>query len=408
MKLDYKKIIITLVLVAVFGLVVYFVWQGIAGPASPGVPAVSSSTPSAPNLPGGSLPASSTSSPQTLGGGTITFGTSSPAIIRVSNNPAEAYWIDGQTQGIFYLNQDGQVFLVNKNKDGKDTQITQQKMGALNTIAIGPGSQRVLASFGDPRAPQWGVFDDVDQVWRPLPSTVLSAAWGGDNNTFYGVVQNGSVPALASIDMSRGNAVTKILIKDFRFQDVQLSFLPPSTLLLTERASAHYPSRVWKIDTASLAVHLLMGGQNGLVLTLSDDKRIMFSFIGNAFQILDPYTLSSVAPVPFLTLPPKCTFSGVIAYCFVPDSQNFKNATLPDDYLTLKLFTSDTLYEVNAANGGMAFSNIPKLLNNGVFDAINPIFSNGFLYFRNRLDNYVYALNLTSDQFSQNGQRVGD
>ncbi len=406
MKLDYKKIIVTLVILITLGIIVYFLWQGIAGP-----PIVEnqplSSTSSTSNLPSGLPPASSTSSPQIPGGSSIVYGTSSPAIIKVSDQPAEAYWIDGQTAGIFYLNQNGQVFLVNKNVGAKDTQITQQNMGSIDSVAVGPDSQRVLASFGSPRAPQWAVFDDADQVWRPLPSTVINATWGKDSATFYGIVQNGSVPALASIDTSNGNPVIKILIKDFRFQDVELAFLPPSSLLLIEKASVDYPSRVWRLNTNTLAINLLLDNQKGLLFEPSSDKRVIFTFRGGVFQILDSTTLGQITPIPFITIPEKCTLSGVISYCFVPNSQAFKTANLPDDYLMSRVFTSDELFEMDMS-GNIAFAAIPTLLNNGIFDGINPVFNNGFLYFRNRLDNYVYALNLTSDQFSQNGQSVGN
>jgi len=405
-KLDYKKIIATFLIIAVIGVIVYFIWEGIAGPEEPGAgaPPSASST-----ITGGSLPPTAETSTE-MGGitNTIMFPNNSDPILRVSSQPVSKYWIDMQTEGIFYLNENGRVFLVNKNAGKEDIEITKQDIGAPNTIEIGPNSQKILAAFGDPRLPRWGVFDDVDQTWRPLPSNILNAVWGMDNGTLYGIIQNEGVPALALLDISKGDVTTKILIKDFRFNDIQLSFRPPSTLLLIERGSSKYPSRIWSFDVSDLSLHLLLGPEKGLIFSQSEDKRVFFSFQGNAFHILSPQTISPVVPVPFVTVPEKCAFGGVIVYCFVPTSQNFKNAMLPDDYFKSKIFTVDSLFEVNLSNGGLASSNLPKTINNGVFDAISPKFSKGFLYFINRYDGYLYALNLTSDQFSEAGQNVGD
>ncbi len=405
-KLDYKKIIITLLIVAVFAVIVYFIWGGIAGPETPlpaGTPSSSSTLPEA----GSALPSAGTSTGN-IPGNTISFPADSDPISKVSSQPVSGYWIDPQTEGIFYLDASGRVFLVNKNKGGEDTEIIKQGVGTLNTIEVGPNSQKILAAFGDPRSPRWGIFDDVDQTWRPLPSTVLNAVWGENNGTLYGIVQNGGVPALASIDVSKSDISTKILIKDFRFEDVQLSFLSPSTLFVLERGSSEYSSRVWGIDTSNLSIHLLLDSRKGLTISPSDDRRVFFSFQGNVFHILDPRTLNTITPIPFLTVPEKCAFGGVVAYCFVPNSQNFKSAALPDDYLKSKIYTTDSLYEVNLSSGGSVSSDLPKTVNNELFDAISPKFSKGFLYFINRYDGYLYALNLTSDQFSQAGQNVGD
>ncbi len=405
-KLDYKKIIIALLIVAVVGVIIYFIWGGIAGPetTAPLAPSSPSST-----FPGGSLfPTAGTSTGPIGAVNTITFPSDSDPVFKVSDQPVSGYWIDPQTEGIFYLSGDGRVFLVNKNKNGGDVEIVKQRAGTPNSIEVGPNSQRVLASFGDPRSPQWGVFDDVDQTWRPLSNTVLNATWGPNNGVLYGVVQNGSIPALALIDISKSDVSTKILVKDFRFQDVQLSFFPPSTLFLEERGSAKYSSRIWGVDVNDLSVHLLLGPENGLLFAPSDDKRVLFSFQGNAFHALDPRTLSTITPIPFVTVPEKCAFGGVIVYCFVPTSQNFRGAVLPDDYLKSKIFTSDSLFEVNLSNGGTASSDLPKTINGGVFDGISPRFSKGFLYFINRYDGHLYALNLTSDRFSEAGQSAGD
>lgn len=319
---------------------------------------------------------------------------------KISENSVFDFWIDPQTQEIYYLNQDGQVFSA---KNGQDLQVTQQKLNAPNFIRLSPNGQRVLAAFGDPRLPQWGVFDVIDKTWRPMPDGIVNATWGGNADTLIGFMKNGSNVNLSTINISQSQPSVKIIAKDLRFQDINLDFSPPNNLLIEEKPAANYSGRIWDLNIKDSSIHPLFSPENGLIMGLSQDKATIFVFSNSGgFRILDAKTLSALSPVPFSTLPSKCSPDSVIIYCFVPQGDSFKNATLPDDYLEGKLFTSDSLFKIDLGTDEITPVAMPQNGVSGPIDAEDPITQGGNLYFVNRYDNSLYVLNFGSESGTPN------
>ncbi|TSA44587.1 hypothetical protein D4R51_03485, partial [bacterium] len=312
---------------------------------------------------------------------------------KISENPVFDFWVDPQTLEVYYLNPDGQVFSA---KNGQDLQITQQKLNAPNFIKLSQNGQRVLMAFGDPRLPQWGIFDTIDKAWRPLPDGIMNATWGENSNTIIGFIKNGDNIGLSTINFSQNQPVYKTLAKDLRLQDVRLDFSSSSNLIAAETPSGSYPSRVWNINTKDLSVNQLFSAENGLIIRFSSNKDVMLTFSsGGGFKILNAKTLGLVTPVPFSTIPSKCSPDSAIIYCFVPSDENFKNASLPDDYLLKKFHTTDVLYRINTYTDEVTPVPIPQNAY-GPIDAENPSLGGGHLYFVNRYDNSLYDLNLGS------------
>jgi len=381
---SYIKIGLVVLIIAVVGLIIYFVWSALAGPAPeiPNTPSTSSTLPTAPPSNGGE---------QSQGG---TTDQSVASLKKISENPVFDFWIDPQTQEIYYLNPDGQVFSA---KNGQDLQITQQKLSAPNFIRLSPNGQRVLVAFGDPRLPQWGVFDVIDKTWRPMPDGIVNVAWGENANTLIGFAKNGDNVNLSIINIGESQPSVKIIAKDLRFQDVNLDFSPPNNLFIEEKPAANYLGRIWSMNIKDLSIHSLFSPENGLMLGLSRDKTtaLIFSSRGG-FRILDAKTLNTVSPAPFSTLPSKCSPDSLIIYCFVPQGDNFKNAVLPDDYLEGKFYTSDSLYKINLGTDEITPIAIPQNGVSGPIDAENPVTQAGNLYFMNRYDDSLYILNFGS------------
>lgn len=369
-----------MLIIIIIGLIIYFVWSAIATPAP--------ETPSNPNLnlpiapSGDNLPGQNQNNSSSTG--------ATPTLTKISENPVFDYWVDLQTQEIYYLNPDGQVFSAKK---GADLQITQQKLSALNFIELSPSGQRVLAAFGDPRLPQWGIFDTIDKAWRPLPDNILNATWAGDSNTLIGFIKNDNNINLSTVGLTQGQPTYKILVKDLRLQDISVNLLTPNNLIISEKPSSDYPGRVWNLNTKDLSIHQLFSPENGLTLKTSRDKKMMFVFSkSGGFRMLNAATLSLTTPVPFSTLPSKCSPDSTTIYCFVPADDGFKNANLPDDYFKQKIHTQDTLYKIDIGSDDVSL--IPLSLNTGAIDAKNPLVNSGMLYFINQYDNSLYSLNL--------------
>lgn len=391
---SYRKIIIIAAVVVVAGLAVYFIWNWLAAsPAAPTTPA-----PSAPYFPLAGLTATSTagsssaanaSSSQAAGSGSAV-----PAgiLTKLSDRPAAFFWTDPATGGAFYLDQNGIVW---QAEPGQDAQITQQGIPAINFIKPSPDGQSVLAAFGDPRSPSWGIYDEIDQVWRPLPADILNATWGADSNTLIATESNGADINLVSLDLTQSPPKPRVLLNDFRFLDTNLDFLPPATLLISEKGDADYGSRVWSLNLKTLAINLIMGPLDGLEIEPAGSSTALLTYSqSNGFRILNSQTLQNLTPLPFVTLPVKCsTNSYPTVYCFVPTNAGFKDASLPNDYLERRVYSTDALYGIDLATGAAA--NIPLPTNAiGKLDAKKPVFAGGNLYFVNRFDGYLYVLGL--------------
>ncbi len=378
------KIGLIVLIIVVVGLTVYFVWSALSAPSSEF--GGDTPPPQPPIAPG---TGDNGSTPPAVGEPGPTQGN---VIEKITENPVFDYWIDPQTNEVYYLSFDGQVFSAKK---GQDIQITQQRLSAPNFIEVSPNGQRVLAAFSDPRLPQWGVFDTVDEIWRPLPDGILNAAWGENANTLIGFVKNGVSVNLSSINISQSQPAYKIILNDIRFQDVELDFSPPNDLFIKENPADGYPGKVWSINVKNLSVRTLFSPENGLTAELSRDKKTVFVFSNDAgFRILNAATLGTISPVPFSTLPSKCSPDSVVIYCFVPKGDNFKTAVLPDDYFKRKIYTSDSLFRINLATDEVSPVAIPEDASLGYIDAKNPSVSGGSIYFVNRYDDSLYSFNL--------------
>ncbi|MCL4404217.1 hypothetical protein M1432_02655 [Patescibacteria group bacterium] len=386
----YIKIIVIAAIIVVAGLLVYFAWNWFSG--SPSAP--SASTSSAPYFPLAGLTSTSTGATSTAA--VATSGISVGTLTKVSDRPASFFWTDPATQEVFYLDQNGLVWQAEPGQ--KNPQITQQGVAAVNFIKASPDYNSVLAAFGDPQNPSWGIYDAIDQVWRPLPANILQATWGSNSQTLIATVQNGSNINLVSLDLTKTPPQPKIIINDFRFLDTKFDIVPPNTLLIEEKGAANYASRVWSLNLKTLAINPIIGPANGLMVKLVNNGSTLVAYsASNGFQILSSQTMQNLAPIPFTTLPSKCSDdSGPTIYCFVPTDQDFKSASLPDDYIEHKLYTTDALYAIDTQNGSTVPLPVPANAV-GAIDGKDPAVAGGNLYFINRLDGYLYALQVPAN-----------
>ncbi|MFH0712267.1 MAG: hypothetical protein V2A55_00180 [Candidatus Jorgensenbacteria bacterium] len=365
MKLIFKILIIILVL-AVLGLAIYLIFGG--------------------NDEVGEAP-----EPGTEEEPTEAATPEESALKKISDNPVFDFWVNKSTKEIFYLTLDGKVVGA---KNGPDLEISEQTIDALNFIEIGPGGKRVLAAFGDPQTPQWGIFDVVDGVWRPLPADIMKAVWGGSDEKLIVTVKSGNDLNLSEADITKTPPSYKVIIRDFRLKDVKMTYLPENRIIISEPPSASYAASLWQLDLKSLALSTLVAPEEGLYVSWSDDKKsAFFSGSDSGFSVLDE-NLRIEIPRPFDTLPGKCAADSSKIYCFVPQSLP-AGVSLPDDYLTKKFFSIDDLLVLEIDN----YDEVEKILTSNsagvsAIDAKNPRISGDKLYFINRYDNNLYELAL--------------
>ncbi|MDO8557128.1 MAG: hypothetical protein Q7R98_01555 [Candidatus Jorgensenbacteria bacterium] len=385
MSRSYKIIIASLVVI-ILALLVYAIWFRNSGtPVTP-----PEQTPVTGMLP---LPVENTTSTEVLSPGT---GGATNAVeqkfVKLSDKPVFDYWVNTGTLEAYYLTADGVVYLA---KEADDTEVSSQPLTALNSLEPNSKGDRALVAFGNPRSLQWGVFDAVDKIWRPLPSGIITATWGAKDNEIIAITgTSGDARTLGTYDVSKTPPAFKAILQDFRLGDVRLTLVPPTSLYITELPSPSYQSRAWLFDTKTLAVNTLQRGGNDLVLRMSQDRTKTFLGSASQFQIFTGLMLTSIFPTPFKTVPQKCASLGSTIACFVPQNAESvpQDSDLIDAYLTNKTYFNDALYLMNTAADSMQQISVSDLNNSKPVDAKNPRITGNYLYFINKLDNGLYRL----------------
>lgn len=393
MKPIYKIAIIVGITVLV-GAIVFFVWNSFvdtvppdAGSELPVSTGGETETSSLPVGEGGAKEQGKTENPPASGENAV-FTTR-----KISEYPVFDFSVSQDTKEVIYLGLDGKIFGA---KEGPDVEVLGQTIDALNAVVPSPKGERVLASFGNPLSPQWGVFDTIDKVWRPLPRDIRNAAWGANDSELLAISELNGKKSLVSVDFSKTPFAYKTLLKSFSFEDVVLSFRAPSELLFWERTSASYPGRLWQLDLKTLRLSLLSSLQNGFWLDWSRKGNLGFLYTTrDGFSIIDR-NMREIVPLFFSTFPNKCVANSTsTAYCFVPKASVLSNAVLPDDYLQNKLFTVDDLYYLD-----LEADSVEKVMegNSGLpaIDAYRIGVTDGALYFLNRYDSGLYEIALPS------------
>jgi len=398
MKPIYKYLIIA-ALLALFFLGIYLLWKNLTATPSVQEPQanenVSSTLPVLSNTPQPSGESSSSPSFGTMPGN-ASVGVN---LAKISDVPAFAYWVLKDTGEVYYITPTGAVWSA---KNGPDIDISDQTIGALDGVAVAPGGKKILASFGDPNAPQWGVFDVIDKAWRPLPQDVMNAAWGADDTQLVATVKNGPSASLAFVDLQKTPPAYKTIVSDFNLQDVWFKFEAPQNLYVIERPTYAYPTRVWLLNTKTLEFDLVLQAEKGLWLgwDRSGSSAFLFSPNSNYLFFMDN-NLGNRESMPLVTFPGKCDSAADTTYCFVPNNLSWEQPlsfTLPDDYLEKKLYTVDDLYTFTSSTKeiglvfGAPLSGLQKV------DAIDPEIAENSLYFLNRYDGFVYSVNLPPTQ----------
>ncbi|MBI5732902.1 hypothetical protein HY967_03015 [Candidatus Jorgensenbacteria bacterium] len=370
MKPIYKIIILFLILVLA-GFGIYILFKRITEPLTPGG---TSTTP----------PTSTTQSSETA----------KFVIKKISDTPIFDFVALKNTKEVYYFTEEGRVLAA---KEAGDVEAATQEITALNFIKFGPEEEKVLVAFNNPLEPQWAIFDLIDKVWRPLPAEVVNAAWGVNESELVALIKNRDELNLVRLDLAKNPPAPKVIIRDLRLKDVELSFQPPQTLFIREKPSIQYSSRLWKLDLKTLNFNLVTTAERGLMIEWSTDRSFAFKYAApDKFFVLDK-NLEVLFPTVFNTFPQKCGYAEEqnAAYCFVPQTIPEQTLSLlPDEYLNGKFTSTDDLYKIDVATEEVTRLGSGGPNNFGIFDAIRPTYLESNIYFINRYDNYLYRLEL--------------
>lgn len=376
MKRTYKILIISaIVLLVILGI--YLGWKKILAPEI---------TP-APEIGGAPLPTAPLSDGGRVEGGTAEKSAAGLILKKLSEEKVFGFGVVQASGEVFYLTPGGKIMSA---KDGPDLEISKESVTALNSIELNPKDQKFLVSFGDPRRPQWGIFDLIDKVWRPLPIDIVNATWGLDDDKLVASIKKTNEYNLSEVDLTKSPPSYKLISRDFRMKDVKLAYLNPQKLVVGERSSAFYEGRVWQLDLKTNLFNLIVPAERGLTLGWSKDKNSAFKFSASGFYVLGA-NLAPIFKTDFITLPEKCDAVSEISFCFVPQNLTIRNV-FPDNYFTKEFFSVDRLVQFDTFSG--VSEDLLKSGEGGIaaIDAKNPEVLGDRVYFINRYDDYLYEL----------------
>ncbi|MDP2705601.1 MAG: hypothetical protein Q8O49_00115 [bacterium] len=299
---------------------------------------------------------------------------------KISEQPVFDFFATGSsTNEIIYVTPSGEVYQAN---EGNDDQLSKQTFNAINSIAASPSRQKILAAFGDPNQPQWLIFDLIDKTWRPLSNTVKRAVWGNNDDEIIALNQQNGSEDLIKLKTDQNPFAQEMLWRNFSFQDINLIFVAPQTIIISEKPMFSHQSRAWEFNTKTSEINLVFGPVNGLLLSQTADRSLVMKFDNtNYLSIISPTQTAS-----YQTLPEKCENAAEGIYCFLPISWPEEN-NWPDDYFQKRLYTEDQLFIFN--NEGNKIFNLDE---NEKIDGLKPTVVNNSLYFLNRRDSSLYQL----------------
>lgn len=281
--------------------------------------------------------------------------------------------------------------------------------------------QKVVISFGAAENKQFSVFDITTRSWTPLQSGILSASWKPGSYTLGYVAAKGAVKTISSLDLSKPKSVP-VAVTSLHIEDPIISWSAPDKIAISQKTSGLYKNLILVFDLKKKTYTSPASDVPGLVGKWDSAANRVLAFFGDPLAKggdLRLLTLSGslINKFQFLTLPEKCFFASDAAhatttiatstktkavipppppenllYCAVPrDPGTLNRSTLPDDYYTHAIFTSDNIYKVDL-DSGIATSLFDDQNQN--VDIATPFINSGKYIFINRLNGNIYSLQL--------------
>ncbi len=381
---------------------------------------------------------STTSSPSGAGGQVAVskFGV-------LSQDPILDYFVDAQNN-ITAIEPTGEVMAIS---NGQSTTINSSTINDIISTSFSFDGKKILVSFGDPSNPQMDLFDVATNAWLTFSKGIQSPRWSPANNyqiAYLAVTGSGKL-ALATIDAANLKATPSVLLA-LNASDLTLQWPTQSEFILADKPTSQNAGSIWAFNSAAGTLTPLIYEVDGAEGIWSRNATIPYGLTffnsvsgqGDTLQLQAFMGGLATQPLSFLTLPSKCVFNTeqmaiatttsvdatstststasstasstakkkvttptaatstpyLALYCGIPrDSSGFSSAKLPDDYLTMALFTSDDLYKINTVTGAeqVLWSDTTQNM-----DTSDMKFFNDALFFVNRYDQKLYGLTFSN------------
>lgn len=315
----------------------------------------------------------------------------------ISNEPVLDYFVTASNT-VFAVEPDGKVIQV---VGGNTTVLSQLAIQDVVSASFAFDGSRLLVNFGDPTNPQTSVFNLGTKAWAPMPAGWRSPVWSPtDFRILYGIVNANGTETLATAD-ARQAKPKPVIMTTLHAQDLALAWPNKNKIALFMKPSAYAAGSAWLFDLGQLSLTPIATERSGLTVSFGKNKALTFSAgtsgFGGHLELVD-LTSAVTQRITFLTLPSKCGFGGAATstvsylYCAVPRDENkLSFSRLPDDYNQMTLFTADNIYRIGLASGTIDTVFIDQ---SQVVDASDVTIANNTVFFVNRYDKKLYALQL--------------
>lgn len=317
----------------------------------------------------------------------------------ISQEPIFDYWLASGAQEIFYMNSEGKIA---KAGDSQNTYLSEQIIENLNFILPAPDGQKIIAAFGDPRQPQFSVFDLTNNEWSPLPLEIKSAIWSPEGKRLAVVINRNGQSDLVILDLAKylssdfkqKTKSSTTIIKNFSLWDLKMEWLTPDEIIFTDKPSNLTMGSAWRLNfakTTKIAFTEIVSPGNGLMIKwLKNDLGLKFqnqqsSLINWAGQIMNNFSIT--------VLPDKCVLMPNSLYCFLFTPTNPKT-NWPDDYLQKAVYTADNLYKFNLNDNSTNPIFVFAPIEGKIIDAADLKILGNKILFINRYDNLLYGLEI--------------
>lgn len=402
-------IVVVLLLIVAVGL--YFLFFGGKATIAPGQTGQTGSLPDAGNQSNPGSTANSTATSSVLA---ENFGV-------ISDQPTLDYFVNASNV-VTAVEPDGEIIQV---ANGQVNSISSLVMQNILSASFSADGEKVLVSFGDQSNPQASVFDIAKKIWTPLPVGLHSPVWSptpSDYRIAYYSAATPGLEAFATIDASKINPAP-VSILTLHVQDTDIAWPAKNQIVLSPKPSAYVATSAWSYNLATATLTPIAVETPGLAMLWSSAATgapgatptgLVFSSgaysLGGSLALAD-LSGNLVQQLKFVTLPSKCTFAAQAStlpasasstaaavtstpylFCGVPrDQSTLSTSHLPDDYDQMALFTSDDIYRINLQSGAIDTVWNDQTQNLDISDVK---FFNGTLFFINRYDQKLYAIQL--------------
>ncbi|OGY65723.1 MAG: hypothetical protein A3A16_03875 [Candidatus Harrisonbacteria bacterium RIFCSPLOWO2_01_FULL_44_18] len=306
----------------------------------------------------------------------------------VSAGRAVNYWVNRQTNNIYYINDTGEVYKI--TQEGQDEKVISLNLKNIHFADPSPDQTKVLIAFGYPYQTVFTIFDSSDNSSMPLPEGATAATWDSSSTKIAYLKTNGGASALNILNLAdkKSKEILKLAQKD-----LDLKWIAPEEIYLIQKPSALVSNQLWSFDLDKKTLRAIIKDEAGLMLNWSPDGQSALKFTGNSINnrldLIDKNNnlLANITPT---TLPSKCLYVTDKIYCAAPETMPSRTI-LPDDYLSKKIYSRDDFYVLELAEGFFA----PIFFGSDVkIDATNLSIEGNRLLFINRYDQRIYSLEL--------------